>query len=141
MTENVLTLERARKAALKIVQERGNTIYSPDGKGMCRYIAITDPDIILTQKAMGVDTTVREHTGCLVGELLDNEDLLTREIAISGESIDEIIESEILKISDNRVTGYLNDLQLQQDGGASWIDAYRFAEMRLVDPDYFDRIF
>lgn len=144
----MLTLEIARATAKKIVEERGNTVYNPGGLNQCFYapldVVINHPKATQVFKSFAQDVKDRiesgtrvspaNETGCLVGEILKENNLLSDNLIAKGGPISEYNYwfDENLRL-DTVVVTYLSLLQEKQDSGATWQDAFTYANLHIED--------
>jgi hypothetical protein len=133
MIENVLTLDRARAAAKKIADERGDTQYRKGGHS-CFYAPlpeILDADDVKNLKERFPLLDVPLTSGCMIGELLKDEGLLTDAIKHDFGMVGFLVEQSYLSVDSDETTRYLEVMQHAQDHGSTWQEAYNQAESAL----------
>jgi hypothetical protein len=141
--EHPLTLQTVREYAHAEVQRMGpDFTYNPRGPGTripaCLYVPLTDPRAdryIRNQVAIAAGA---EHTGCIVGSIIERAGLMTDRIAYGQLSAHAIIargDLPLLEHDRKLITKYLATLQHAQDTGGTWGEAYEQAEATLEDKD------
>ena len=143
----MLSLEQARRFAKEIVDENPNFVYSVLGNsGECFYVPLPvvlswAADKEFSQgheytlgKLKGVDKDdPRQKTGCFVDRILFRAGITDqRSKSHFGSDVADLVAAGLIA---EEAHIYMRDLQVEQDNGSSWGNAYATAETQLTEPD------
>jgi hypothetical protein len=125
------SLAKARELLKRAVATQGRKfVYNQNGMGMCYYLPQTDAP----------DNSPKKRTGCLIGTMftlagVPAEVLEQNEHAGVRVVLRNLQNRDIIDIAGETdiIDEYLTRAQTQQDTGATWGEAYDYAEQY---PDY-----
>lgn len=126
--DKTTTLDQIREAAKAIVAAQGPDFrYRVQGsETRCAYVPATDERYPYGPEDV---TEITRTTGCLVGRIADELDVMTDGLAGTTLPIGSAIYHGFWDaVIEDRASEYLSLLQVRQDGGATWAEALKTAE-------------
>lgn len=133
--DNILTYDMVTSTTEALISEKGrNFCYNAEGETSgCFYAPVplvqkialeNDADDMVYSASSVTADSAKQETGCLIGEILNRNGLLTDKIRMSGNRISTLIDLGYVKVDTPETRLLLLRMQAAQDMRRSWGDAY-----------------